>query len=88
MSTIKGRDQYMILTMACGIIAFLSCGLVFFFPFREQKANKSSSSNQGARSFHGSNLTFKLISDGGDPQMSHLAHARGSSSQIDNLLEN
>ena len=31
--------MYLIFTVAVGVIAFLSCGLTFFFPFRESKSN-------------------------------------------------
>lgn len=71
-STLKTQQDYLIFTCACGAIAFLSCGLVFFFPFREQKASKTF---VGANSFFGSNLTFKLLSIRGDHQtMSHVDH--------------
>jgi MFS family permease len=40
-STLHGQKAYFILTVACGAVAFLSCGLVFYFPYREIKSNKS-----------------------------------------------
>ena len=66
----------MIFTLACGGIAFLSCGLVFFFPFKEQKANMTF-----VNSFKGSNLTFKLLSAKGDNTIDHKA-------SINELMEN
>ena len=58
----------MIFTLVCGGIAFISCGLVFFFPFKEQKAN-----NTFVNSFKGTNLSFRLLSARGDNTMDHKA---------------
>jgi hypothetical protein len=38
---LQGKKMYLMFTVAVGVIAFLSCGLTFFFPFREAKSSKS-----------------------------------------------
>lgn len=40
-SQLTGQRNYLIFTIAVGIIAFFSCGLTYFFPFRESKSNNS-----------------------------------------------
>jgi hypothetical protein len=38
---LKGRDHYLYFTIGCTVIALGSIGMTYFFPFRENKSNKS-----------------------------------------------
>jgi hypothetical protein len=43
-SFLKGKDQYLYFTIGCTVIALLSIGLTYSFPFREQRSGGVGSS--------------------------------------------
>ena len=40
-SFLKSQDEYLYFTIGCTVIAFLSIGMTYFFPFRENKSNNT-----------------------------------------------